>query len=176
MGRKKRPTLATRLQAERIVEEQLRPALPAHIPSNSTWLLAAQELMDASPEIYAGIVSRLADGEMPSAVARISRQPIEIIRKIRDLHPEVIEAGVQAAFSLTTEALLNAATRLANNTDELSINSLPVGVAVLIDKVQLIRGQATSRVEHKKVLSPEDIQAMFAALPEANATVVETKQ
>jgi hypothetical protein len=173
MGRPKKPTLASRLQAERMVEEQLRPSLPAHIPANSTWLQSAKDLMDTSPELYAGIVKRLADGDTVPAIQKLTRLPVELIRRIRDLHPEVVEAGIAAAHSRIVESLHNAATRLADNIDDIPLSSLPVSVGILTDKVQLIRGHATQRIERRNVATPEDIKAMFDSLPKAKAVQLE---
>lgn len=176
MGRKRIPKLADKLQAQKLIEEELRPCLPVTIPANATWLQAVNTMMTERPESYAGIVRRLADGDTVPSVVKKTGLPVELVRKIRDLHPEHIEAGRRNAFARLEEALHSGAARLADQIDNVPLQSLPITLGVVFDKIQLIRGEATSRVEHKKIASPEDLQAMFNALPEAKVALVEDKK
>ena len=165
-------TIVDKLSASKQVEEQLRPDLPAFVRPN-TWISQAKGLMDSQPEIYAGIVNSLADGESCAQLAKRTGFEIQLVRKIRELHPEVIEAGSKAVLSRLGEALHNGSERLANEMHNIPIASLPIAVAVLVDKVQLLSGGATQRIEKINAASPEDLRAMFDALPEANARVIE---
>lgn len=168
-------TLVDKMRASKQVEEQLRPDLPALVRPD-TWVSRAKDLMDTQPEIYAGIVNSLADGESVAQLAKRTGFEIQLVRKIRELHPEVIEAGSKAVLSRLGEALHNGSERLANEMDSIPIASLPIAVAVLVDKVQLLSGGATQRIEKINAASPEDLRAMFDALPEANARVIEEIQ
>lgn len=162
------------MKATQFVEQELRPALPPEIKTNATWTMAARDLMDSAPEVYAGIVARMADGETNASLAKVTGFSIELMRKIRDLHPQVIEAGRKAAFARIEEALHSAAQRLADNIDTIPVRQLPITLGILVDKVQLLSGGATSRVEKVNVASPADLQAMFDQLPEAQVEKVQT--
>jgi hypothetical protein len=169
----KRLRLVDQMQAAKTVEEDLRPNLPVTIPANATWTLQAKNLMDQSPEVYAGIVARMADGDSNNTIHKLTRLPKELIRKIRDLHPAAIEAGRKAHLARLEEALHATGERILENVDKVSVGQLPILFGVLFDKNQIASGGATTRVEHIKAPTKEDLDAMFDALPQANATVIE---
>jgi hypothetical protein len=167
-----------RMKATKFIEEQCRPDLPVKINSNQTWALSAQELMNESPEIYAGIVSHLSDGATNHVVARLTSQPVELIRKIRDLHPQLIESGRKAAHARIEEALHLGSTQLVDAIAQGKIkpSQLTVAVGILTDKSQLLSGGATQRVEKVDVKSPEQLKQWFSQLPEAKVIEVEKRE
>lgn len=165
-------SLVDRMRATKLVEEELRPNLPANIQTNATWLNEAKRIMDESPEVYAGIVARLADGDSNKTLAKLTKLPIELIRKIRELHPQAIEAGRKATYARLEEALQSSAERLADEGHKVPISRLAVHTAILYDKVSMANGQPTARIEHIRAPTKEDLDAMFAALPQANVTEV----
>lgn len=164
------------MQAAKTVEEDLRPNLPLTIPSYATWTLQAQDLMNRSPEVYAGIVARMADGDTNRSISKLTGLAIQLIRKIRELHPVAIEAGRKAHLARLEEALHSAGERILENVDKVSVGQLPFVYGILFDKNQLAQGHATSRVEHIKAPTKEELDQMFNALPEANVTVIENKK
>lgn len=163
------------MQSDKLIEEQLRPDLPARIPLSSTWTLAAQELMDTQPLVYTEIVARLIEGATVVQVSKVSKQPKELVRKIRDLHPGVIEAQRKSSVHRLEEALHNATARLADEVHKIPLASLPIATAVLYDKVALATGGATSRQEVKHVKSPEQMREFFDSLPQAKIIEIESK-
>jgi hypothetical protein len=90
------------------------------------------------------------------------------VRKIRNL---LGEAAIHAAIRQTGRNLVEAgqlmSERLADEADQIPIYQLAGAMAATIDRAQLLVGAPTARIEHKSVPSPEDLQAMFDALPKA---------
>jgi len=168
------PNLVEHMQSVQMAEEQLRPQLPARFPAHAIWGLSAKELLDSAPEVYAGIVKRLSDGDTNARVAKVAGIPIELVRKIRELHPQTIEAGRKATHSRMEEALQSASDQLCNqiNAGKIKGSQLAVTFGVLFDKNQIATGGVTQRIERIDVASAQDLQAMFNALPIANAKVV----
>lgn len=160
------------MQAAQTVEEELRPNLPAVISENATWTLRAKQLMDESPEAYTGLIARMADGESNKTLVKLTGLPIGLIRKIRELHPAAIEAGKRAVHARLEEALHSVTERLVENVDKLPVTQLAVNAAILVDKTQLLSGNATSRVEHVKPPTKEDLDAFYNSLPQAVASEV----
>lgn len=167
VGRNGTLSVVDRMKAAKTVEEELRPDLPTTIPAYATLTLQAQELMDQSSEVYAGIVGRLADGDTTASIARLTGLPIQLIRKIRELHPVFIEAGRRAANARIEEALHASAQRLADNVDKIPLRQLPIALGILVDKAQLLTGGPTARVEHKHVPTKEELDAFFNSIPSA---------
>lgn len=168
-------SIVDRMQAAKTVEEVLRPNLPAVIKPTQTWLLEAQRIMNEAPEVYAGIAGRLADGDTNQSISKLTKLPLGLIRKIRELHPAFIEAGRRAANARIEEALHASADRLAKEIAQIPIRQLPVATAILFDKVQLATGQATSRHEIVKAPTKEDLDAYFNTVPQVTVITEEKK-
>jgi hypothetical protein len=62
---------------------------------------------------------------------------------------------------------------LLEHADKMPIDRVPFALAVTVEKSELLGGAATSRIEHRKVVTQEELQAMFDALPRAKAQVVQ---
>ena len=172
VGRKRLINIVDHMQSQKMIEEALRPNLPAKISSTSTWLLTAKDLMDNQPLVYSTIVARLADGDTVAQIVKLTKQPVELIRKIRDLHPDVLAVGKRVADNMLQESYQAAAKRLADNIHKIPMAQLPVATAILHDKVALITGGVTSRSESRVVKSPDQMKEYFDSIAEANATVV----
>jgi phytoene dehydrogenase-like protein len=55
----------------------------------------------------------------------------------------------------------------------LSEQLIAESLAVTIDKYQLLSVGITGRIDHRDISSPEELQNMFEAIPQAQATVIE---
>jgi hypothetical protein len=85
-----------------------------------------------------------------------------------------IHAGIRSVGRNLVEAAQAMSERLVEEGNEIPIHLLPQALAVIVDRAQLLVGAPTARIEHKSVPSPEDLQAMFDALPKA--TVIDAIQ
>jgi hypothetical protein len=130
-------------------------------------------LMERDPEAYSRIVKFLEQGLSPAGVAALTRVPLALVRKVRNLLGEVaIHAGIRQVARNLTEASQLMSERLVNEAGEIPIGSLPSALGVIVDRTLLMSGSPTARVEHRSVPTPEDLQKMFNELPKANAAVV----
>lgn len=130
--------------------------------------------MNEQPEVYALVVSKLSDGETVAQIVKDTKQPVELIRKIRDLHPDAIAAGKRAADAMIIESYQAATKRLADNIGKVPVGQLPVAAAILHDKAALITGGVTSRTESRQVKSPDELKEFFESLPKAKAIEIES--
>jgi len=125
----------------------------------------SRELVDAT-------VAWLANGWSPMKISEATGLNIELIRQIRDEHPEAI-ANIKTTIALRLgETVQLLAERMLANIDRISPDKVPAALAQILDKYQLLSGGMTARVEHKNVASAEDLERMFKALP--SAKVVES--
>ena len=133
--------------------------------------------MDRYPESYAKIVKFLEEGHSPAGTAALCRAPLSTVRQIRAILGEsAIMAGIRGLGRNLLEASQNMSERLANESGEIPIHLLPGALAATVDRALLVHGNPTAIIGHtqaKDVPTPEQLAAMFAALPLANASPVE---
>jgi hypothetical protein len=132
--------------------------------------------MVTQPDVYASVVKLLAEGNSPGKVNRITCIDKDIIRRIREQHPETLEVMKTATLVKISEAKLEAAERLVDELHEIPIDRLAITFGILVDKGQLLSGEATSRHEVMSAPSREDLAKALAALPSAQARVVESAE
>jgi hypothetical protein len=65
--------------------------------------------------------------------------------------------------------------RMGKDLPLMHIDKLPLAVAIVIDKVQLLQGQATARIETTKGISQEQLIAMLESMKKAEAKEIETE-
>jgi hypothetical protein len=133
-------------------------------------LLAAQ-----FPKTYEQIVVLLANGHSPSKVTRWTGIETDVVRRIRDRHPETLDQIKRALAVNLAEAAQKLSERLIEDADLLPPAEIAKALAIAVDKHQLLSGGVTARTEHRTVPTPEELQAMFEALPMANAQVIKDK-
>jgi hypothetical protein len=124
---------------------------------------------------YDQIITLLAHGHSPSKVAKWTGIESPVVRRIRDLHPETLSQIRQTLAVQLGEAAQNLAERLVEEADQLDPADIGKTLAIVIDKHLLLSGHATARIEHRNVPTPEELQAMFEALPIANAELIKDK-
>jgi hypothetical protein len=176
MGRRKKGELGI---VERIQNTQLIQTVsgdyPAVIPPHHVHVESAKDLMVTQPDVYASIVKLLSEGHSPGKISRLTSIDTDTVRRIRSQHPEVLEALKASVLSKVQEGALTAAERLLESIDEISVDKLALSLGILIDKAQLLAGEATSRHEVTSVPSREDLAKALAALPSAQARVIEAE-
>jgi hypothetical protein len=128
------------------------------------------KLYQNDPRRYTEIVIALMDGKPATAVAREFKVPLETVRGMRSLHSEAMNSGKAQILSHLEEASLCLARRLADEAPQIPLAKVPQALAISIEKHQLLSGGVTQRTEHLNAPKPEDLKAMFDALPRANVT------
>lgn len=124
------------------------------------------------PKTYDQIITLLANGHSPTKVSKWTGIEAPVVRRIRDLHPETLSQIRQTLAMNLAEAAQNLTERLVEEADSLEPADIGKTLAIVVDKHLLLSGHATARIEHRNVPTPEELQAMFDALPMANAELV----
>lgn len=128
------------------------------------------------PDKYEQILRLLADGYSPNLINRLVGIGDDVIRRIRQLHPQSIARIKEVVLDNLLEATQVMSERLALEAQHLPTDKLPNALAATIDKAQLLSGGVTQRTETKRVVTREELQALFESLPRAQATVIEDKK
>jgi len=128
------------------------------------------------PEKYRQILTLLADGNSPQLINKYCGVGDDVIRRIRQLHPQSLAKIKEAVLDNLLEASQVMSERLAREAHELPTGRLAQALAQTIDKAQLLSGKVTQRTDTKRVVTREELQALFESLPRAKATVIEDKK
>jgi hypothetical protein len=139
-------------------------------PAESVAVLAERD-----PALYSKITELLEAGHSPGGVAALTNTNIQTIRARREVCSGAIHAAIRRMGYDLVEASQKAASRLADEIDQVPISKLPQALSVLLDKVALISGLPTSRVEvgHAKPLDREALLRMYDALVAKRADAIE---
>jgi hypothetical protein len=121
------------------------------------------------------IITLLANGHSPFKVSQWTGIETDVVRRIRDLHPETLEQIKANLAANLAEAAQSLSERLIENAHRLRPENIAKALAIAVDKHALLSGGVTARTEHRRVPTPEELQAMFESLPKANAIVIEDK-
>jgi len=128
-----------------------------------------------SKQIVDSTVSWLANGWSPGRIATITGLHVDLVRRIRDEHPEAIANLKLTIATQLGETVQLLAERMLRSIDDIAPDKLPAALSQILDKYQLMSGGVTARFEHRNVATPEDLERMFNALPTAKARVIQDK-
>jgi hypothetical protein len=146
---------------------QNRPTRLDHVQCQVD-LLASQ-----FPEVHEQIITLLANGHSPAKVKLWTGIDSDVVRRIRELHPETLERIKANLAANLAEAATTLSERLIAAAPRLRPENIAKALAIAVDKHQLLSGGVTARTEHRRAPTPEELQAMFESLPKANAVVIE---
>jgi hypothetical protein len=128
------------------------------------------------PQVHEQIITLLANGHSPFKVSSWTGIETDVVRRIRDLHPETLDRIKQNLAANLAEAATALSERLISEAHRLDPEHIAKALAIAVDKHALLSGGVTARTEHRRVPTPEELQAMFESLPKANAIVIEDAQ
>jgi len=140
----------------------------------ATGEFSGERLLARRPEVYRAILSMSAEGLSVSAMARafaVSRNTIAAVQdregfSIEHLKKELLK-NVRTAARLSVERVVELVPSITSAKDAAIV------AAVMVDKLQLLSGEATARVERVEV-SQDKLSEMLASLPVLEAEVVPT--
>lgn len=99
-------------------------------------------------------MEHLLKGWMPSSIAKLTGIDVDFIKRIKvDSEANCNEYMIASLTEIVSRSLDRIRTELA----DVDINRLPLNTAILLDKLQLLRGQATQRVEVRSVMSHKEL-------------------
>jgi hypothetical protein len=137
-----------------------------HYPAEAR---VAANMCQKSPLKYARIVNQLMMGEPIPEIARKFKVRESFLRAVRLLHPEVIQAGKQIMIANLEEVSIELSRRLVSEQAGLSVEKIPQVLSTVVEKLLLLSGGATQRIEHSNVPSPAELKKLFDALPQAKS-------
>ena len=131
-----------------------------------------ERLVARRPETYRAIVRMLAEGLSGSSIARacqVSRNTVAAVREregysIEQSKKELL-ATIRRGSQIAAERVVELLPHIQNAKDA------AITLAVLVDKAQLLSGEATSRVEKVEV-NQDKLSEMLASLPVLEAEVL----
>lgn len=151
----------------------------AEVPQNATPLDLTEAkrkiVAERMPERYQQAIQLLADGCSPQLVNQFTPIGEDVIRRIRQLHPASIAKIKENVLDNLLEANQVMSERLAREAKDIPTRALPAALAATIDRAQLLSGGVTQRTETRKVVTREELQQLFEALPRAKAKTIEEK-
>ena len=133
---------------------------------------SGERLLARRPEVYRAIVRMSAEGLSMSAMARalgVSRNTVAAVQEREGIsieqHKKELLRNVRTAARLSVERVVELVPSINNAKDAAIV------AAVMVDKLQLLSGEATARVERVEV-SQDKLSEMLASLPVLEAEVV----
>jgi len=133
---------------------------------------SGERLLARRPEVYRAICRMSAEGLSMSAMARalgVSRNTVAAVQEREGIsieqHKKELLRNVRTAARLSVERVVELVPTINNAKDAAIV------AAVMVDKLQLLSGEATSRVEKVEV-SQDKLSEMLASLPVLEAEVL----
>lgn len=128
----------------------------------------AARLFSQKPALYREIVLLLGDGLGLKVIAkRLSVSP-NTVRAVRKNEPAAVDTSRIKTVGALVDFVHEAAERFRDEGHEIPINQLGVPFGIAVEKMQLLSGGATQRVEVVDVSPIDDWNAYVAGLPSAN--------
>ena len=138
----------------------------------ATGEFSGERLLARRPEVYRAILSMSAEGLSVSAMARafaVSRNTIAAVQDREgfsiEQHKKELLRNVRTAARLSVERVVELVPSITSAKDAAIV------AAVMVDKLQLLSGEATARVERVEV-SQDKLTEMLAGLPMLEAELV----
>jgi hypothetical protein len=135
--------------------------------------IAVEELIDRERELCREAVELLAAGKSAEAVAACTGIAVENVRTLSEFVPDYGVIVRSTTVKNLRAANLRMSEILAEEADQISPDKLAFSMAITAEKSELLSGGLTQRVEHRRVVTREELQALFESLPRAKAKVIE---
>jgi transcriptional regulator with XRE-family HTH domain len=133
---------------------------------------SGERLLSRRPETYRAVIRMLAEGLSMSSIARalgVSRNTVSAVREREGFSIEQDKKELLRDFRRAARLSVERAIELVPHIQ--SAKDAAIVAAVMTDKLQLLSGEATARVERVEV-NQDKLAEMLAALPVLEAEVV----
>lgn len=117
-------------------------------PQGSAGLYTAERARAHRPEACRIAVEMLAGGSSLRSVIRVTKLHPYTIRALQGVESETFETLKGRAKVALSHFVAMGTERMMEEMESMDLDKLPIAVAVAIDKLQLLSGGATERVEH----------------------------
>jgi hypothetical protein len=138
----------------------------------ATGEFTGERLFRRKPDLYRIILSSLAEGMGIRQISRAFHVSVNTVMAVRDREGSVIDTEKSKIQSNLSKFARVASERLLEEVDYIDIDKLGVPLGIVIDKMQLLAGQATSRIEHVAAPAIDDFNRIIDALPVVEGELV----
>jgi hypothetical protein len=126
--------------------------------------------LTSSPDVMADIAYLLYKGWTDDSISQQLELPITTIQKIRADHPETAEAHKEFLIGKINEFTCRGIDRMCKELPYMHIDKLPLALGIIIDKGQLLQGQATTRIDTSKGISQEKLIDILERMKRASTS------
>jgi len=133
----------------------------------------ALALLEVSPDVYTKALGLLLQGWTIGSVSRQLGIQLETMKSIQARHPEIAQSNKEYVLGNLNEFVSKGVTRLVNEFDDIPIDKLAFSLGIIIDKAQLLAGQATARVSQTTAMSIDDLMSRLQAMKKAKGKVID---
>ena len=166
--------MPTKKKRKVVIPDNLDPVVDEQefVPSVFTGNKLAQD----DPERYGKIVQGLGEGKALTRLAKKYKVAPETIMAIAKREQKTIDSVQSLTRGLTADATQATLMKIIEKLESYEIppGVLPIAFGILRDKEKNDRGQATSMIEHKKVVTIDEVnrelETMRTEAIEANVT------
>lgn len=131
-----------------------------------------ERLFRDRPEVYQEIIRLYAEKQGIRMIARLCRVSVNTVYAVLEREPAAVETAKKRIINNLRKAAEIGSERLPEVMQELSADKLAVPLAITLDKLQLLTGEATARVE-KVEIRPDQVRMFLEQLPVIEAELIE---
>lgn len=166
--------MASRFELIRLDEDD-RKAIPQGKTLQDRYEYRAQ-LISQDPDfrpLKEKVLHLLASGNSPAKIQRLIGIEEEVVRRVRQAHPDTVKNIKQHIAMQMAEATQVLTEELIERAHEIPAEHLGRAIQTTYQAHQIYSGGYTARVEHRTIASPEDLQKMFDSLPSLEVERIE---
>lgn len=167
--------MASRFKLIRLDEDDRKAIAPQGKTLQDRYEYRAQ-LISQDPDfrpLKEKVLHLLASGNSPAKIQRLIGIEEEVVRRVRQAHPDTVKNIKQHIAMQMAEATQVLTEELIDRAHEIPAEHLGRAIQVTYQAHQIYSGGYTARVEHRTIATPEDLQKMFDSLPTLELTQIE---
>jgi len=129
-------------------------------------LYTGNKLAEKDPEKYARIVQQLGESKPLTRIARSERVAPETVMAIAKREKQSIDSVRELTSGLTSYATQACIMKLIEKLekDEVPVGVLPIAFGILADKERQYQGEASAIIEHRQVVTIDEVRKELDAI------------
>ena len=131
-----------------------------------------ERLFRDRPEVYEEIIRLYAEKQGIRMIARICKVSVNTVYAVLEREPAAVETAKKRIINNLRKAAEIGSERMPEVMQELAADKLAVPLAITLDKLQLLTGEPTARVE-KVEIRPDQVRMFLEQLPVIEAELIE---
>ena len=131
-----------------------------------------ERLFRDRPEVYQEVIRLYAEKQGIRMIARICKVSVNTVYAVLEREPAAVETAKKRIINNLRKAAEIGSERMPEVMQELAADKLAVPLAITLDKLQLLTGEPTARVE-KVEIRPDQVRMFLEQLPVIEAELIE---